>query len=401
MKKMKNKWIKPRHKVFRKILYPLVGLYVKAKTGIKIEKFKGKDKGPYLVVYNHQTGYDQFIFPLSFSFPLYQVASDDIFSMGILSKIINYIAKPIPIKKNVSDITAVKTCIKVAKEGGSIALSPEGNRTYSGQTGHFNPAIVGLIKLLNLPVLIYRIEGGYNALPRWADKPRKGKVRAYVKNVIPQEQVASLSKEQLLQLLTQELHNNDYDLTENYTGKRKAEYLERVAYVCPKCGLSQFISHKNTITCQDCGLEVEYLDNKQLKCTNDEFSFKNYLEWYNYQNNFINNFDLFSQKDAYYREQCNLFKVIACKKKISLYKNCTIALYGDKIEVVSGDQSLIMPFEKVTGVSVLGRNKLNVYYEGSVYQVKSNKHFNAVKYLNFYHRYNNQTKENGSEFLGL
>ena len=58
-------------------------------------------------------------------------------------------------------------------------------------------------------------------------------------------------------------------------------------------------------------------------------------------------------------------------------------------------------FEDLLGVSVLGKNKLNVYYKDEVYQIKGDKRFNAVKYLNFYHRYINQVKENGSNFLGL
>jgi hypothetical protein len=48
-------------------------------------------------------------------------------------------------------------------------------------------------------------------------------------------------------------------------------------------------------------------------------------------------------------------------------------------------------------VSVLGRNKLNVYYEDKLYQFKSDKRFNALKYVQlFYH-----AKGGEDEFLGL
>ena len=40
----------------------------------------------------------------------------------------------------------------------------------------------------------------------------------------------------------------------------------------------------------------------------------------------------------------------------------------------------------MTGATVLGRNKLNLYIDGKTYQFSGDKHFNAVKYLNLYHR---------------
>jgi 1-acyl-sn-glycerol-3-phosphate acyltransferase len=61
---------------------------------------------------------------------------------------------------------AVKTCVRVAKEGGTIAIAPEGNRTYSGVTESIKPSITGLIRLLRIPVAIFRIEGGYGVHPR-------------------------------------------------------------------------------------------------------------------------------------------------------------------------------------------------------------------------------------------
>lgn len=396
-----KKWIRFRHKVIKKTVYPLIGLYVKAKTHVKIEKYKGEEKGPFLIVFNHQTGYDQFIVSLSFKKQVYLVASDDLFSNGIYSKIIRWGQNPIPIKKNVSDIVAVKKCIKVAKEGGNIALSPEGNRTFSGETGYLNPAIAGLVKVLKLPLVIYKIEGGYNLLPRWADKPKKGKSRAYVKKIISVDELSKYSKDELAELINKELYQNDFDILNNYTGKRKAEYLERVAYVCPKCGLSTFESNKNVIKCLKCGAEIEYLDDKSLKGLNLDIPFKNYLEWYKYQENFVNELDLLSESKCFYEEKVDFYKVIINKNKQLIDKNVTLKLFNDRYEIITKNETLVFNFDKVSGVSVLGRNKLNVYFNNEVYQVKANKRFNAVKYLNFYFRYQNQLKENDNGFLGL
>jgi hypothetical protein len=51
---------------------------------------------------------------------------------------------------------------------------------------------------------------------------------------------------------------------------------------------------------------------------------------------------------------------------------------------------------------VLGRNKLNMYCGGQIFQLKGSKRFNAVKYMHLFHRYKNLKRGNENEqFLGL
>ena len=63
---------------------------------------------------------------------------------------------------------------------------------------------------------------------------------------------------------------------------------------------------------------------------------------------------------------------------------------------------MVMPFEDVSTVAVLGKNKLNIYFGKELYQVKSGKRFNALKYVNLFYRSRNLMRgdENG-KFLGL
>ena len=115
-----------RHKVVLTLLRPFFGMYIRWKYGIKIEKFDQQGDRPYLVIINHQTAFDQFFVSLTFNRPVYFIASEDLFSKGFVSDIIRYVAAPIPIKKQTLDLQAVKTCIRVAREGGTIAPSSVG-----------------------------------------------------------------------------------------------------------------------------------------------------------------------------------------------------------------------------------------------------------------------------------
>ena len=53
-------------------------------------------------------------------------------------------------------------------------------------------------------------------------------------------------------------------------------------------------------------------------------------------------------------------------------------------------------------VVVLGKNKVNLYDGNEVLQLKGSKRFNALKYVNFFHKFKNskEGKTNG-KFLGL
>ena len=242
-KKRKNKWVKKRHKVVRNLLVGLVGAYVRYKSHVKVEKFKeGKDR-QFLIIMNHTTAYDQFFVGMAFKQPIYYIASEDLFSNGFVSKLLTYFLAPIPIKKQTTDIKAVRDCLRVAREGGTIALAPEGNRTFSGRTGYFKPTIASLAKKLKLPVAVFRIEGGYGAQPRWSDVWRKGELRAYVSRVIEPEEYNDLSDEELFRIIERDMYVDEAVADGTYEHDKLAEYLERAMYVCPYCGLSEFESH--------------------------------------------------------------------------------------------------------------------------------------------------------------
>ena len=202
----KKKWIRTRHKIITFLGRPVMALYCRLRYGIKIEKFREQGNRPYLILLNHQTPFDQFFVAGSFKSPVYYLATEDIFSLGWVSDLIRWGVAPIPIKKQTTDISAVMTCLRVANEGGTICIAPEGNRTYSGRTVYMNPAIAGMAKKMKLPIALYRIEGGYGVQPRWSDCIRRGSMRGYVSRVIEPEEYAALSNDALMDLIREGLH---------------------------------------------------------------------------------------------------------------------------------------------------------------------------------------------------
>lgn len=401
-KKKKAKWIKKRHSFFRLILYPFIWALSKIKYHIKIEKCK--EKRQFLVISNHQTTFDQFFLGLGFKKHLYYVTNDDIFSNGFVSKLISFLVKPIPIKKGTADVKAVMDCMRIAKEGGSIAIFPEGNRTYSGRTGAIKDTIAPFAKALKLPIAIYHIKGGYGVQPRWSDKTRGGKMTAGVSEIIEYDDYKNLSDSELYDLICKKLYIDEARLDIEYPSKKSAEYLERAMYYCPVCKDFGAWKSQGTISrCEKCGTEIKYLATKEILGVKDDFPYRFIGEWYDAQCEFLRKIDTSKYIDTpIFCDTVDFLEVIPCKKKIPLGKGVKLLAYGDRFEIDFGEKNEVFNFSEITASGVLGRNKMNFYARKRIFQVRYDEHFNALKYVNIYYHAQNILKgdtENG--FIGL
>lgn len=400
MKKQKKKnWTLPRHKVITTLLrYPL-SLYCRLVYGLRIPRKNERIRQQSLILLNHQTPFDQFFVGMYCAKPVYYMATEDIFSNGWVSKLIKWLVAPIPIKKQTTDIKAVMNCIKVAREGGNICIAPEGNRTYSGKTEYMNPAIAPMAKKLGLPIVLFRIEGGYGKEPRWSDVVRRGKLEVTISRIISPEETKAMTNDELAKAIEEGLYVNEACVDREFHHRNLAQYLERAIYVCPECGLSSFESHGDLLACKKCGRQTRYLPTKELQGVGFDSPFRFVNDWYEYQKDFVNAFDptVFTDKPIY-EDRAKVSEVIVYKCKEVLMEDAAVRLFGDRIEL--GDT--VLPFEEISTVAVLGKNKLNIYHTDKLYQLKSNKRFNALKYVNLFYRSKNIMRgEPDGKFLGL
>ena len=167
-------------------------------------------------------------------------------------------------------------------------------------------------------------------------------------------------------------------------------------YVCPRCGLSEFHSEKDIITCKTCGGQIRYLPNQRLEGIGWDFPFPYVAQWYAHQCDFVNALDtsLYIESPLY-RESADIYRVEPYKRKVLLEEKAKLLLYGNRIQ--AGDKTLF--FEDINVITVLGKNKLNIYHKDALYQIKGDRRFNALKYMNIFFRHKNQ--RNGGDFLGI
>ncbi len=79
---------------------------------------------PALIMANHVTDLDPFFLATGFKRPIFFVASDHIFRLGVISSIIRFLVAPIPIVKSRIDLRTIRTINKVIADGGLVGLFP-------------------------------------------------------------------------------------------------------------------------------------------------------------------------------------------------------------------------------------------------------------------------------------
>ena len=128
------------------------------------------------------------------------------------------------------------------------------------------------------------------------------------------------------------------------------------------------------------------------------------LDWYKYQENFVNSTNTTNiTEEPIYVDNARFSELIPNQKRRLIKDFATLKLYGDRISVNEGDgDETVFLFGELSGATVLGKNKLNLYTKKQTYQFKGDKSFCALKYVNLFYRYKNITGGDGNgKFLGL
>lgn len=394
MKRKKNQWHKPRHVFFYRLSQFLMGIYARIAYRYRGEKFDNRDR-QYIFCYNHQTALDQHLMYLSLPRQPYTVATEDIFAMGLLSRFIRYAQAPIPFKKSAADFAAVKTCVRIIHEGYSIALSPEGNRTFTGVTVHIKPSIGKLIKLLRLPVAVFIVRGGYGVMPRYADKVRRGRVTGRVERVIEYEEYKDLSDEAVYELLRDAMYVDESDSGAVCKSRHQAEYLERALYICPKCGkVGTLRSKGRTFSCTACGAKAFFDDTRVF---HGDFPFRTVYDWTKWQDDQVRALPVDGgEKEPFFKERVRLRKLENGAKTV-IFECAEARIFSDRLEV----GELTFRYDDISAMTICGKKRMDFYCGGVTYQLTSDKRFCALKYVNLYYHYQNRKEGIEDGFLGI
>jgi len=364
-----------------RILIPII--YIKYRFRFDYKTGKGI-KRPCLILSNHQTSFDQFAVGVGFKFGINYIASDSIFRHGFISWLMIILSRPIPFSKGSADASAIFKMFSVIKQGGSVGMFVSGNRSFFGEECTIKPGVGKLAKKIGVPIVLVQMRGGYNTKPRWKSKPNKGKMSASVTRVISEEELKTLSADQLENIIKDELYFNEFEWNAKekivFRGKQKAEFLERVLFYCPECKSFNCLGSKgNEFFCLLCKMRVQINETGFFEKINNAANCPDtILEWSRIQLEHVKSFNYkeYRDKPLFGDRDVRLSYVIRSKKDEPIGKG-EMELYEDKIRICGKDFEVI----KIKDMSIQSYNRLIIYNDEGEFTVDMSARGNAVKYM--------------------
>jgi len=157
--------------------------------------------GPVLIVANHQSFLDSIIMGIAVGRrPVYSLARRSLFRhvLGWLIRSVN----GIPVERGVADLTAMRRCVEVLRDGMGLMIFPEGTRTETGAVGEFRAGTMMLVKRGKPVVVPLAISGSFEAWPRDRKLPRLfGRITARFGPPVPAEELLAMDETAALALL--------------------------------------------------------------------------------------------------------------------------------------------------------------------------------------------------------
>jgi len=129
------------------------------------------EEGGALLAMNHQSFLDPPLAGIACRQDIYYLARKSLLQWPLLGPVFPKI-NVVPVDQERADMSALKTVIRLLREGHRTIIFPEGGRTSDGNLQPAQPGIGLVVAKTLVPVIPMRIFGAFEAFPRGAKLPR-------------------------------------------------------------------------------------------------------------------------------------------------------------------------------------------------------------------------------------
>ena len=364
----------------RPFLFPFAkfwfGLYARIVLGYrKKSKFRIQKGEKIVVLSNHQTDIDPFLVMLSFNKMLRTLCTDNVFAGKKAAKWMTYLGA-IPKRKGLADIKSTMEMMRYSNLGDPILFFPEGNRSFADFQFYISDRIGKMLKSFKATIVLFNLHGGFGCMPRMGAKRRAGKFYGEIKNILHYEDYKDLDDIELYNIIKKDLRVIDSESKNLYKSKAKAEYFERLFFICPKCkSISTVYSKGNYLKCHNCDMEMEYTEDLRLKSKDVEFT--TLVEYYNFQKRFVKEYDFSKDEVIFTDEHVSLTLANPYQDKVKMEEDSTIKLTNKELIF---DHHKFDIKDILVASPVSGRKLVFTIGEDN-YTVRGQERFNAIKYV--------------------
>lgn len=285
MAKQKKKGKKAFPKPPALIYYPaifLVLIFFKLRYGVTVDRTAVKKiKEPSLILSNHLSDRDHYLTALA----LFPIRPTFVLSAHFMMKrALRPILKAMHvITKRMFDADAgsVLNIMRAIRAGNSVVLFPEGRLTWYAHSMRVTEGTADLIKKLKVDV--YRIvpAGAALTFPKWAKKPRRGKIKVTVEPLFTADEIPALTKDEIFLRMADAFRHDDEIACRGtrYKSSDTSLGLDGILYKCPVCGGEFTLTTEHGhIRCQ-CGLDATLRDDYVI----ENAPFDSVNRWYEWQ----------------------------------------------------------------------------------------------------------------------
>ncbi len=252
-----------KHRFIYAALRPLVALFLLIKFNYRAERPRNLPEN-YIVLANHTTDFDPLFVAVGLRKQMYFVASEHIARWENAFKFIKFGFDPIMRYKGSLAASTVMEVLRRVRSGNRVCVFAEGARSWDGRTGPILPSTGKMIKSARCALVTYKLTGGYFSSPNWSEgNNRRGKIEGSVVNFYTAEALAAMSVDEINEIICRDLHEDAYarqaKLPVRYKGKRLAEGMENLLFICPNCGTYDSIATQgDAVSCTACGHSFTY-----------------------------------------------------------------------------------------------------------------------------------------------
>lgn len=245
-------------------------------------------KPPYILLCNHNAFFDFYIMSAAIA-PhrgIFPAAVDD------------YIARErelrklgtIPKRKYTADISILRNCRQVLKDGMIFGIYAEARYSYIGLTEVIPDAIAQLCKYSKVPVVVFTSSGHHLYDPFWGNHHKRWVlgIESTMTCAYRPEELKTASLEEINDKIHQLLYNDDFrwqsEKRVKVKYKKRAEGMHKVLYQCPHCMTEYKMNTKDdTLYCEHCGKKWKLNIYGELEAQEGETEFKFPTDWYKWE----------------------------------------------------------------------------------------------------------------------
>ncbi|MFA9381294.1 MAG: lysophospholipid acyltransferase family protein [Acetanaerobacterium sp.] len=383
--------LRTRHKIALAIVRPFILLYCRLVHNLHLPASSELRQipTPCFVIANHNSDFDPLFLSMCIPSPVFYVASDHIFRLGLVSKLLKHLFSPIPKLKSTSDIRTVRDILSALHSGANAGVFPEGNRSWCGETEEFSPAIGKLVHHLDVPLVVFSIHGAYLTSPRWGDGMRRGRIECRLMRVLTPSSFKKMSVDEINDLIKDDLHVDalqDQKLQPvRYHGANLAQSIETVLYACPRCGCFATIHSKGGEAFCSCGLRFRYDLFGELHGA----PYRSIADWNRWQaahlGQHLEKVMLADETAPIFCDEGQSLFRFERARFTTLVSKGRFCIYRDRFAFEGVNETLEFSFTSVSQVHIWGRLTLQFsLLDGCCYEVKTRGVRSAYKYLQAY-----------------